>query len=253
MATFKSYLRLLRLERTFYFVEILLGVIFALNFDLSKLNFVFLIQLFFLFQGMYAGLYIINDIVDYKKDKLHPIKSKRVIASGEISRNRGLLIALILIILSISISFFVNKLLFYFEIFFIIYNQIYTFLLKKITCFVPFSNAVTHCTRFVMGMILFGVFDKYLLALALFFLSFGLTSIKKYEEIKVESSSNKKKFEIIYLIFIIIPFFIISSALFFASSTEKLGILFFDVFYLLYILVLFFNKSKNLLIKFLFH
>lgn len=55
-----------------------------------------------------GGMYVINDIVDSKKDKLHKKKSKRPIPSGRVSKNRAIVIACILFALSGIFSFMLN-------------------------------------------------------------------------------------------------------------------------------------------------
>lgn len=52
-----------------------------------------------------SGSYIINDLVDIEKDRLHPFKKNRPIASGKISRS----LAIALIILLIAGSFYLAK------------------------------------------------------------------------------------------------------------------------------------------------
>jgi 4-hydroxybenzoate polyprenyltransferase len=52
-----------------------------------------------------SGAYFINDIVDAPKDRTHPIKKNRPIASGKLSSRLAWLIALILVIGALIISF----------------------------------------------------------------------------------------------------------------------------------------------------
>lgn len=54
-------------------------------------------------------VYIINDLKDVEKDRLHPIKKNRPFASGAISINNGLLIMFILLTITILINIFFIK------------------------------------------------------------------------------------------------------------------------------------------------
>lgn len=59
---------------------------------------------FLIFSIATSGIYIINDVIDLKKDKLHPFKSKRPIASGKINPILALVGAVILLLVAISLS-----------------------------------------------------------------------------------------------------------------------------------------------------
>ena len=51
-----------------------------------------------------SSVYIINDINDAGRDRLHPEKCKRPVASGEVSAGHAALIALLLIVSAVSVS-----------------------------------------------------------------------------------------------------------------------------------------------------
>jgi 4-hydroxybenzoate polyprenyltransferase len=55
-----------------------------------------------------SGIYIINDLIDYREDKHHPVKSRRPIASDRISRPAAVILAVVLIFVSLLWSFFIN-------------------------------------------------------------------------------------------------------------------------------------------------
>lgn len=98
----KKYKKLLRIEQWIKNIFIFLPLFFSgFFFDthfLTKGLFAFII-----FSLVASSIYIINDYIDIEADRMHPEKSKRPLASGEISKNKAIFI-FILLILCIIIS-----------------------------------------------------------------------------------------------------------------------------------------------------
>ena len=94
----KKYVKLLRVKHWIKNALIFLPLIGA--YDFSTESIVRVSLAFFAFSFMASFVYIMNDIVDVKKDKLHPRKKYRPIASGEISLTRATFISIFMIILS---------------------------------------------------------------------------------------------------------------------------------------------------------
>lgn len=95
----KKYIRLLRIQHYLKNVLVLLPFICGkelLNIDL----WLKVIPGFIAFCLISSVVYILNDIKDKEKDKLHPTKCKRPIASGEVSIKKAVVIAVTLFILS---------------------------------------------------------------------------------------------------------------------------------------------------------
>ena len=89
----------LKLIRIHHYIKNVL-VFFPLFFNGSIFNIQLLITSFmgFLVFGLISSIvYIINDLHDVDKDKLHPIKSKRPIASGEINPKQAKFVLLFLL------------------------------------------------------------------------------------------------------------------------------------------------------------
>lgn len=87
-------------------------IFIPLFFNKSLLN-IHLIQnailAFVAFSFISSSIYIINDIFDIEKDKQHPIKKNRPIASGAISIKNGILLSIVLIILTVLINIYLNN------------------------------------------------------------------------------------------------------------------------------------------------
>ena len=106
----KKYVNLLRVKHWIKNVLIFLPLIGAYNFSTES---IFRIALAFLaFSFMASFVYIMNDIVDIQKDRNHPRKKNRPIASGEISLTCATFISIFMIAVSVFFNFFATGTLF---------------------------------------------------------------------------------------------------------------------------------------------
>jgi len=88
-----------------------LFVLAGLIFDGQLSNFTSLsvtLLAFALFCLVSSLVYIINDLTDIKSDQLHPQKRNRPLASGQLSQKTAIIAALILIILTFPMAFYLN-------------------------------------------------------------------------------------------------------------------------------------------------
>lgn len=100
----KNYIKLMRVHH--YIKNFLVFAALACSgqfFNLSKLLSALLG--FVAFCMISSVIYIINDICDVEKDRLHPIKKKRPIASGKVSVRNAIILAVVLFIISIVCNF----------------------------------------------------------------------------------------------------------------------------------------------------
>ena len=104
----KKYLKLMRVKHYLKNFLIFLPIVFGQQlFDYNK---VILCLLGFLSFCLVAScVYIINDIRDVEKDRKHPVKCKRPIASGEISEAKAKNILIILYCIIIILQLLSNK------------------------------------------------------------------------------------------------------------------------------------------------
>jgi len=56
-----------------------------------------------------SGVYLLNDLIDVEKDRKHPEKSKRPLASGKLNPSVAKMACVFLLILSLVVSFLVNR------------------------------------------------------------------------------------------------------------------------------------------------
>lgn len=83
------------------------GLIFSENL-LNLTLFIYSFIAFILFCFISGAVYIINDIIDKEHDKLHPTKSQRPIASGKVKTGEALFFSLIIIAITVPLSFYLE-------------------------------------------------------------------------------------------------------------------------------------------------
>lgn len=102
---------------------------------------------FFLFSGIASAVYLINDCYDYSKDRLHPIKRNRPIASGIISTKFALTVAVLLIAFIIPYSFnMVGKYFGWTLILYLLLQIAYNYKLKQVII----MDALTISAGFIL-------------------------------------------------------------------------------------------------------
>ncbi len=101
-----KYLKLIRIKHWIKNSLIFIPLICSLS--LTKTNIINTIIGFLSFSLMASFIYIINDIKDIEKDKLHPKKKKRPLASGKIKISTAIIIGIVLLILSIILNLLIS-------------------------------------------------------------------------------------------------------------------------------------------------
>ena len=71
---------------------------------LNTETFLWSLKAFVAFCAVSSGAYFLNDVIDAPKDRLHPIKKNRAVASGDISPTLAITISILLISFAIIYS-----------------------------------------------------------------------------------------------------------------------------------------------------
>ena len=87
---------------------------------------------FFIFSLLVSGSYILNDILDSSKDRLHHLKKYRPIAAGKLSAGTASIFAGLITALGLLLSLMVSETLFAICLLFVLIQILYSFYLKKI-------------------------------------------------------------------------------------------------------------------------
>ena len=107
-------LQIIRIARPVHWIKnfALFAALFLTGTLFEKGLFLNVIYAFIAFSLATSATYIFNDIMDAKKDKLHPIKRLRPIASGKLPIPIAILEFIFLVFLSLTIASSLNHLLY---------------------------------------------------------------------------------------------------------------------------------------------
>ena len=107
MNKFKLYLKASRPKQWLKNLFVFAAPLFAYNFNLKILTNSLIA--FTLFSAISSAIYFLNDAIDIEKDKLHPKKKFRPIASGYISQKEAIKTSIILLIFGNALAFIFNN------------------------------------------------------------------------------------------------------------------------------------------------
>lgn len=141
--------------------------------------------------------YIINDIADYKKDRLNPEKKGRWIASGKIKRWQAAIITLIMLIAVIYLSLQLSLAFAAIAMSLFLLTLLYTFIFKNFLFTDIILISVNFVLRAIAGVfvimpIVYADISPWLI-MAVFFLSLFLSAGKRHGEVLLIKPDTKQK------------------------------------------------------------
>ena len=150
---------------------------------------------FFLFSLVSGALYIINDVIDREKDLHHPVKCKRPIASGRIHIAGAMITALLIIVVSLSASFYLDVKLFSILLAYSVLVFAYSIKLKNIVILDVIILSMGFVLRTAGGAVVIGVWISPWLILCTTLLALFLALIKRKNELRVlaDGAANHRK------------------------------------------------------------
>ena len=180
-----KYLKLMRVKHYLKNGLVALPLIFAgLLLDFNSIYKTIIAFLVFSFTA--SIVYIINDIKDIEKDKKHPIKKNRPLASGKVSVKGAIILIVILALLICSILYFNNCLFNYSTLIILLYlglNLLYSFGLKNIPLLDVSILAFGFVLRVIYGGMIIGVEISNWLFLTILSVSFYMALGKRRNEL----------------------------------------------------------------------
>lgn len=189
----KEYFKLIRIKHWIKNFLIFVPLVFSKSFNYD--NVIMSILGFFSFCFLSSFIYIINDIRDVEKDKLHPSKKFRPLASGKIKKATAMWIAGVMIVTSLVINYYIsNNVLnnsLYFLLVYLVINMCYSFGLKNIAILDIILLAAGFVLRVYYGASIIDVEVSNWLFLTVLSASLFLGLGKRKKEKLVSSKSRK--------------------------------------------------------------
>lgn len=190
----KDILVSMRPKQWYKNLVIFIGIIFSIN--LLNLNlWIEVIAAFTIFCILSGSIYVLNDILDLEKDKNHPKKKNRPLASGRLKVSHALTSAIILIFIALTGAYLLNLQFFMVSVAFFILMLVYSFFLKEIIIVDIMVISIGFVLRAMAGALAIGVYVSPWLIICAFLLALFLALGKRRHELVLlkENASNHRK------------------------------------------------------------
>lgn len=112
---------------------------------------------FVIFCLLSGAVYLINDVADIEKDRLHPTKRNRPLASGRLSRNFALSAAGILLVMALGGAFWLRPLFALIGVAYAAINVSYSLVIKNWVIVDVFAVSSGFVLRAIAGAVVMGV------------------------------------------------------------------------------------------------
>ena len=186
-----NYIKLMRVKHYIKNCLIFLPLIFSLNFTNFNMD-INVVVGFLAFSLMCSIVYIINDIQDVEKDRNHPEKCKRPIASGKVSVKEAYILAAVLMVIVAGIVIIskMNYASIGVLIGYLLLNIAYTKKLKNIPMVDVIVLVASFVARIIYGAVLINVEVSNWLYLTVISFSFYLSLGKRRNELQKSESTG---------------------------------------------------------------
>lgn len=165
-------------------VFVVAPLVFSNHFFLLSMDLKFVAG-FFVFSLLSSAVYCINDLADIEKDRKHPYKMKRPLASGAIAPKTVLVAVIVLLLIVLPLAYLIGKLFLIISLLYLILNLLYSFLFKQIAVVDAIALSLGFVLRVWAGTAIAEVEPTGWIMLSTFFLALFLTFCKRRQEMQV--------------------------------------------------------------------
>ncbi|PSL43427.1 UbiA prenyltransferase family protein [Chitinophaga niastensis] len=184
------YLQLLRPKHWAKNAFLFIPLFFAGEvFNIDKL--LQLLVAFISFSLVASSIYVINDYRDIEADKNHPIKRKRALASGAVSKPAAIIIGSLCFIIGMALALYIKeKFAFVVSIYFVM-NLCYSLGLKNTSILDIFILAIGFVLRVKAGGVAVHVATSEWLIIMVFLLALFMAIAKRRDDVLIKLQSGK--------------------------------------------------------------
>lgn len=146
---------------------------------------------FCIFCFLSSAVYLLNDVVDYEKDREHPTKRDRPIASGRLSKSVALGAALLFAVGGVGLSLTINTAFAALALSYLLLNLLYSFCLKHVVILDALMVALFFVLRAVAGAAAINVEISHWLLICTFLLALFISlSKRRHELVLLENNAS---------------------------------------------------------------
>lgn len=159
-------------------------------YDLNKLQTVSIA--FVLFCLTSSAVYLLNDMCDLSRDRLHPLKRTRPLAAGKITARKVCFAAFVLTFVSLILSFYLDRTFGWILGGYVLLNILYSLFLKNIIVLDVIVIAIGFVLRVIAGAVIIHVPFSTWLVLCTFFLTLFLAINKRRSECALDMAQGSR-------------------------------------------------------------
>jgi len=149
---------------------------------------------FVIFCFLSGSLYLVNDVLDFKEDRVHPKKSKRPIASGRVRRPQAVAAAVVLAAASLACAYVLNPRFFIAGAAYLVLQLAYSLKLKHVVILDVFLVASGFVIRVVAGGLVIDVpLSSWLLICTTLLALFIAMSKRRHELVLLEENASSHR------------------------------------------------------------
>jgi len=138
---------------------------------------------FAVFCGISGAVYLVNDVVDVERDRLHPRKRFRPIASGDLGRRQALMVAVLLAVSCLTAAVVLRPEFAACAAVYLVLNLLYSFRLKEVVILDALALSLGFVVRAVAGAVVIAVHISEWLLICTLFLALFLALAKRRAEL----------------------------------------------------------------------
>jgi 4-hydroxybenzoate polyprenyltransferase len=138
---------------------------------------------FAIFCGLSGAVYLLNDVADRERDRMHPLKRLRPVASGALSPRTAMGLAVLLGFACLALSFLLGVPFAACAVVYLALNLFYSFSLKEVVILDVLAISMGFVVRAVAGAMAIGVLISDWLLICTILLALFLTLSKRRHEL----------------------------------------------------------------------